>query len=83
MKERVTLLFRDEAIVVGQWHMHCELLGTFARRHCFCHSPNVFNCNTALDLFFVDVVDCIVCDCEGSLLRPVEHVRLLYFARVY
>lgn len=62
--------------------MNSELSSAFARPDCLRHSSDVLEHDSTLDLMLVDVVYSIVCYGQRSLLRPIEHVGLLYLARI-
>ena len=83
MKERVTLLFRDEAIVVCAGNVHSEFRCALAWWNSLSHASYGVDLDAALDLLFVDVVDGFVGDCQRALLGPVKHVGLLHFAGIH
>jgi hypothetical protein len=47
------------------------------RWDCLCETTDIFQVDCTLDLFFVNVVNTLVCDDQGAFLCPIEHVRLL------
>ena len=63
--------------------MHREFCGAFTWPDSLGYASNIFNLDTALNALLVDVVNRIVCYSQGSLLRPVEHISLLYFVRIH
>ena len=78
-----TLLFGDEAVVIFRRHMDCEFVCALARPDCLSHAADMLDLDLSLCALLVDVVDLVGRDSECPLLRPVEHVCLLHFARIH
>ena len=74
-----------KAIVIGSVssNMNCEFLDIFAWRDCFRHSNNVCERNYSLYRFLVDIVESVVCNYEGTLLCPLEHVGFFNLSCIY
>ena len=70
------LPFSSIPVVVRSTDMQGEFQLIF-RMHCLSNSANVFDHNASFDLLAVDVVNCIVGDCNKPHLRHAPRISLL------
>jgi len=74
----VVTSLRLEPVVVLAGHVHRKL-ESLAWGDSLAEATDIFDEDLAFDVFLVNIVEGHICDDEGSLLGPLEHIGLLNF----